>query len=178
MRRVIISISALAILALPASAAAVRIYSGPDFGFVMKGNKNQIKELGLGRIPLQCDEGATNTSITDPTLQFKLDPVKPVKKNRKFHVVADKTLSYPIVDPITLELVGVERDKFQLDVRGKFNKRYSKASGTMRFTGSIRGPDPNAQYEGEAIQYHNCDSGPLDWKAPRVPSVGRAHRTV
>jgi len=166
MRRVIISVFVLTILALPASAAASRSYGNSDLGIVLKANKNQIKQLVLGKIPLQCDEGTTHTAET-ATLVFRLDPAKQVKKNRKFHVVADKTLSYAIVDPITLELVGVERDKFEVDVNGKFNKRYSKATGSLRFTGSFRGPDPNAQTEGELSQYHNCDSGIIDFKAPR-----------
>jgi hypothetical protein len=166
MRRAIISIFVLAILALPASVAANRSYSNSDLAISLKAYKNQIKQLSLGKISLQCDEGKTHTRET-ATLVFRLDPAKQVKKNRKFHVLADKTLSYPIVDPITLELVGVERDKFKVDVNGRFNKRYTKATGSLRFTGSFRGPDPNAQIEGELIQYHNCDSGIIGFTAPR-----------
>ena len=122
--------------------------------------------MGLGKIPLQCDEGATHTKEA-ATLVYRFDPPKQVKENRKFHVVADKTLSYATIDPITGDLGTVEHDRFELDVNGRFNKRFSKATGTLRFTGTFRGPDPNAQIEGELTQYHNCDSGIVDFKAPR-----------
>jgi hypothetical protein len=56
---------------------------------------------------------------------------------------------------------------FVIDVRGSFNKRYSNASGTVRFTGSFRGSDPIRQYAGLLVQYRNCDSGEVAWSAHR-----------
>ena len=169
MKRSIVCLAMLAILALPGNApAAARNYSGAKLGLGLKAYKNQVKDLSPGRLPLKCDEGTTKTDAAGPVPFFRLDPAKQVKKNRKFHIVADKTLSFAALDPITDEPTGVERDRFQIDVTGRFNKRYSKASGTLRFTGSFRGPDPNAQIEGEKIQYHNCDSGLVNWSATKT----------
>lgn len=166
MRRLIGFISVLAILALPAAAAAAaRNYVGPDFGLGMKAYKNQVKEVIVGELNLQCDEGTTTTAAAGPAPMFKLDPAKQVNKRRKFHVVADKTLNFALIDPNTDEVVGVDHDHFTVDASGKFNKRYSKVSGTLRFTGSYRGPRPDATYPGQKIQYHNCDSGTVSWSA-------------
>ncbi len=168
MRRVIISVLVLATLALPGSASgAARNFSGAKLGLGLKAYKNQVKDLFPGRLSLQCDEGTTKTDAAGPVPFFRLDPAKQVKKNRKFRVVADKTLSFAALDPITDEPAGVERDRFQIDVTGRFNRRYSKATGTLRFTGSFRGPDPNANIPGEKIQYHNCDSGLVNWSATK-----------
>jgi hypothetical protein len=163
MRRLIVCVSVLTALALPTIAAAARIYSGDNFGLLLKTNKAQAKKLYPTGVPLKCDEGETKADAGGPIV-YKLEP--PLKlKHRKLHAEEDKTQSFAIVDPGTAEIVGVEHDRFHLSVRGKFNRHYTKASGTLRFTGSFRGPDPNAQYEGQLIQYHNCDSGTLAWHA-------------
>jgi hypothetical protein len=162
MRRLIVCVSVLTALALPTIAAAARIYSGGNLGLLLKTNKAQVKEL-LPReeIPVNCDEGQTTAGRGGP-LVYKLQPSLALK-HRRLHAEEDKTQSFAIVAPGTGEIVGVDHDRFHLSVSGKFNKRYTKASGTLRFTGSFRGPDPNAQYEGQTIQYHNCDSGTLAW---------------
>jgi hypothetical protein len=166
MRRLFVCVAALAMLALPAGAyAAARNFVGANLGLGMKAYKNQVKELQPRGLPVNCDEGQTRADRGGPIV-YKLEPPLALK-HRKLHAEEDKTQSFAIVDPGTAEIVGVDHDKFHLSVHGKFNRRYTKASGTLRFTGSFRGPDPNAQYEGQKIQYHNCDSGTLAWHAHR-----------
>jgi hypothetical protein len=162
MRRLIVCVAALATLALPAGAyAAARNFVGANLGLGMKAYKNQVKEILPRGLPVNCDEGQTRADRGGP-LVYKLEPPLALK-HRKLHAEEDKTQSFAIVAPGTGEIVGVDHDRFHLSVRGKFNRHYTKASGTLRFTGSFRGPDPNAQYEGQQIQYHNCDSGTVAW---------------
>jgi hypothetical protein len=164
MRRLIVCVAALAMLALPAGAyAAARNFVGANLGLGMKAYKNQVKELRPTGLLVNCDEGQTKADAGGPIV-YKLQPPLALK-HRKLHAEEDKTQSFAKLDPVTAEVIGVEHDRFHLSVHGKFNRRYTKASGTLRFTGSFRGPDPNAQYKGQMIQYHNCDSGTVAWHA-------------
>ncbi len=162
MKRLIISVCVLAVLALPGSAAAARLYTSNVLGIDLKAYKNKLKTIDVGRLTLNCDEGQTVTDSPPQLSRWRFNPPLGLA-HRKFHVVEPKKAAYPVFD-IDGNLVAVERDEFVLDAKGRFNKRYSKASGTVRITGSYRGQDPNRP-DRYLIQYHNCDSGTIQWEA-------------
>jgi hypothetical protein len=159
-RRVIISVVVGAALALPGSAEA-SVYTGDVLGIVLR-QKSKLREITVfGGLPLNCDEGKTTTDGSLDISRWRWNPPYPRVKHHRFHVVEPKTQAYAVVGNDG-NVVGTERDEYVLDARGRFNKSYRKASGTVRITGSYRGPsplDPELQ-----IQYHNCDSGTVQWK--------------
>jgi hypothetical protein len=168
LKRLTIIVLVLAALALPASAVA-RNYTGSVLSLQLKAHKPQLKEVGPKAISLSCDEGAIDyaSGAGDPTLRiFKLDPPLPLK-HRKFHLVKHKTKRFaagldPAGNPIVVQV------DFVLNASGKFNQRYSKASGSLRITGNFLGPKPNPDYPGQFTLYHNCDSDAVDWQAHRT----------
>jgi hypothetical protein len=162
-RRAIFCVPVLFALVAPAAATAARIYTSDYLEVLLKTNKPQVKKLGAGDVPVTCDEGKTTIDSGAP-VRYNLQPPLPLKK-RKLHAELDKTQNFAVgSDPVTGDVV-VAHLKFHLSLRGKFNKRYTKASGAFRFTGDFLGPKPNPQIEGEKIPYHNCDSGTLAWRA-------------
>jgi hypothetical protein len=167
-KRLIISALLVTALAVPASAGA-RNFGGGDIALLLKAYKNKFKEVGVGDITLNCDEGKTdtgNSSATAMRWRWKSPPYPSVRRDRRFRIVDSKTVAYPVIDA-SGNLVGVEKDELMLRIRGRFNRSYSRARGTFRITGSYRGPDPNGP-EGYMIQYHHCDSGALQWSAHQV----------
>jgi hypothetical protein len=169
LKRLIIALLALAALAFAAGAVA-RNYTGSALSLQLKAHKAQLKEVApSSSISLHCDEGAIDygSGTGDPTVRiFKLDP--PVRlKHRRFHLVKPRTRSFaagldPAGNPIIVKV------DFVLDASGKFNKRYSKASGTLRITGNFLGPKPNPEYPGQFTLFHNCDSGVVQWAVHRT----------
>ena len=156
-------------LALPAAAAARNYGGGNLVAFSLKAYKNKFKEFAVGDLSMRCDEGTTdmgNSSANAPRFRWKTPPFPSVKRDRRFRIVEDKTERYPVVDE-NGDLVGIEKDEFVLHAKGRFNRSFSKAHGTVRITGSYRGPDPNRP-PGYMIQYHHCDTGVLDWNAHNV----------
>ena len=165
MKRAIFCVPVLFALVAPAAATAARIYTSDYLEVLLKTNKPQVKKLGAGDVPVTCDEGKTTIDSGAP-VRYNLQPPLPLKK-RKLHAELDKTQNFPVgSDPVTGDVV-VAHLKFHLSLRGKFNRRYTKASGTLRFTGDFLGPKPNPQIAGEKTPYRNCDSGLVNWSATK-----------
>ncbi len=156
----VISVVVVAALALPGSTEA-SVYIGNVLDVVLRQN-SKLREITVeAPVSLYCNEGQTTTYPSLTISRWRWNPPYPRVKHRRFHVVSPKTQTYAVVDNQG-NVVGTEKDEFVLDARGRFNKSYGKASGTVRITGSYRGPsplDPERQ-----IQYHNCDSGTVQWK--------------
>lgn len=163
MKRLTIFVLMLTALALPASAVA-RNFAGSHMLLRLKAHKAQLKEVGPYAIPLHCDEGAIDyaSGAGASTVQtVKLDPPLSLK-HRGFHLIKRKTERYAVGADSAGNPIVAQVD-FVVDARGKFNKRYSKASGNLRITGSFLGPEPNSSYAGQRTLYHNCDSGVVGW---------------
>jgi len=100
-------------------------------------------------VSLYCNEGQTTTDPSLDPSRWRWNSPYPRVKHRRFHVVSPKTQTHSVVDN-NGNVVGTERDEYVLDARGRFNKSYRKASGTVRITGSHRGPshlDPELQIQ-------------------------------
>jgi hypothetical protein len=156
-------------LALAATAGA-RIYGGGNLiSLSLKAYKNKFKEVGVGTIPMKCDEGTTDTRKSNASavrFRWKTPPFPSVKRDRRFRLVKENNERFPVIDE-SGNFVGIEKDEFVLRVKGRFNRAFTKAHGTMRITGSYRGQDPN-QPPGYLMQYHHCDTGVLSWNAHMV----------
>jgi hypothetical protein len=168
-RGVIVTAVLVTALALAATVEARNYGGGNLVAFSLKAYKNKFKEFDVGTIPMKCDEGTTdtgNSSANAVRYRWKTPPLPSVKRDRRFRIVKEKSERYPVIDE-NANLVGIEKDEFVLHAKGRFNRAFTKAHGTVRITGSYRGPDPNGP-PGSMIQYHHCDTGVLDWNAHKT----------
>ncbi len=160
MRRVTISVVLSTALAVPVSATALggTLYSGHPVSVFLKGE--HIKKVNTVSfdtgLPLKCDEGTT--SFDSPVVNPKSE--RPRLKHRKFNIEFVVEPVFEVIDDGGYP-VSRTKGKFAIAVKGRFNKSYRKASGTLRMTGDWFGAkSANGFYD---LQYHNCDSGIVDW---------------
>jgi hypothetical protein len=155
-RRLIVPVVLVAALAVPASAWAIRAYTGPLVSVILKTHKDVVKGASVADgVPLKCDEGSTKTEIT-----FGFDR-HPRLKHRKFSLKTSATLVFQTIDADGA-VVSTDKAEFDVAVRGRFRRSFKRVSGTLTMNGSYFGPQQGPN--GSDVQYHHC-SGTVDWSA-------------
>jgi hypothetical protein len=157
-RRFITAVVLLAGLALPALALGLGqvLYKGSRLSVLLK-NEKKVKTVAVDPgLTLHCDEGTTTEEQPLGTTAAE----RPMLKRGKFHTVTPIPLIFEVIGDDGY-LVSKSHGELVLTVRGKFNDRLSRASGTLRFRGDFFGPKSANGYYNE--HYHGCDSGTVNW---------------
>jgi hypothetical protein len=157
-RRLTIAVVMVAVLALPAFAVGLGqvLYKGSRVSVLLK-NEKKVKTVAVDPgLTLHCNEGTTTEDLPIATTAAE----RPKLKQGKFHTVTSIPLVFEVIGDDGY-LVSKSHGDLVLTVRGKFNDRLSRASGTLTFRGDYSGPKSANGYYNE--HYHGCDSGTVNW---------------